>query len=373
MNREEIHELITDISERILKLNENLAQARRILPVELDLLKSYQAELERLIRQLGNEGRVAALDKGTFTETSPAPRAEQATQQAREQQETETQDFNVEVDEPETGAEPRVPLQVEDTHETDQPVETPQPAQPQEEILDDLPEAPETETPAFEFNVEQQETGAEPRVGMQLEEPEPETHEEVAATEPEVSEPEEQMTVAHASEEEVTMETGETDEPVQVDDKADALPEEPIQVAHAEEDKITVETDKTNKPKSLVSDEDEDEEDAGTATKDAAKKVSLNERFKKEEPDLGYRVRPHAGTKNLRDMIDLSEKYVYARELFGGDTDYFERTLRYLNQCNTYHEAQNYVDNELRGKFNWAQKQPIEQRFTKLLKAKFEN
>lgn len=361
MNRAEIHEQISDISERILKLNQNLIEARRILPVELDLLKSYQAELGRLMQVLANADRAAGITTNTQGEvvTETAPRAEKEAQQAVEIPAPEPEElaFDVPVEETETGAEPRVPLHVEDDAAETEPV------QEQQE-----PEPPELKTEAFEFDVQQEETGAEPRVEIQVEEPEQEPEPEPEIVEQEVEEVVEPETVTETTAEEEPVAEKEEVEEVE-------LPEEPINVAHAKPEEVTVETDKTDKPQELTTDDYEDEEDE-RETKGSAeeeRKLSINDRFKQQEPDLGYRVRPHAGTRNLRDMIDLSEKYVYARELFGGDTDFFERTLHYLNKCNSYSEAQNYINSELKGKYNWEQKQPIEQRFTKLLKAKFEN
>lgn len=270
-DRKNIHEQIADMLERISQANKSLSNSKRLLSVEIDLLKTYNKELATLIDKLENSDSM--------------PSAE--------------------------------------------PVQEPV-------VINKAPEpAPEPEFipgPATEVEMAEPEPTPEPILEEEVKQPEPETEPEPVA---EVQAPQ-------------------------------PVPEpEPEPVAELEKPQPEP------KPQAAFHVDDEEEEVSYKHENKEPEKPSLNDRFKRDEgEELGYRVGYKVG-RNLKDMIDLSEKFEYARELFNGDTDYFERTLRYLNSCKDLHEAETYVEQEVKSKYNWAGKEKIENKFTRLLRQRF--
>lgn len=112
-------------------------------------------------------------------------------------------------------------------------------------------------------------------------------------------------------------------------------------------------------------------EAANPFREETSTKRSLNDLFSRgENQDLGSRFQFQT-RRNLREMIDLSERYIFTKELFGGDADYYDRAIRQLNQFETLEEAQAYLTNELRPKYNWAGKEQVEKQFTRIVERRF--
>ncbi len=100
-------------------------------------------------------------------------------------------------------------------------------------------------------------------------------------------------------------------------------------------------------------------------------KRSLNDLFSREAGhDTSSRFQFQT-RRNLREMIDLSERYIFTKELFGGDADYYDRAIRQLNQFETLPEAQNYIVNELRQRYKWEGKEQVERQFIKIVERRF--
>lgn len=315
MDRQLIHEQITDILGRISFLNDHLRNSNKILPMEVDLLKNYQTELQRLFDLLTIGTSSTTAEPGKITATEPVQ--EQELEPSTAEQEAEP------VEEPEAE-----PIEVV----WDAEAEEQETADSEETIVDEdietVAETIATETVA----------DAEPIVEAEAkQEPEPVAKETPVEPEPKAQETEE------------TLETAE--------------PEPEARTADAPQEEIVADAEPEAEPEPAAP--------KATETPDEKpKQASLNDRFNKpDQTELGYRLRQPL--RNLREMIDLSEKYVYTKELFGGDADYFERTLRYLNQCNSYAEATDYIATQVKPKFKWEGKEQVEERFTDLVKQKF--
>ena len=285
-DRKEIHEQINDMIERIGLANRSLLNNKRLLAVEVELLRSYNRELGYLIDQLSSETNTATAPSPKIQEPQPEPIVEPIAEEERVQEEQV------------------VAPEVEEEPEENQIVEIKEPEEPkQEELVEEVVSKPE---------------------------PQPEPVPKVEP-EPVAEQPAEEVKVPEVKEE-LSTEPEPAPEPVKQKE-----PEQPKE----------------------------------ETTKQEPLELSLNDRFKQDEgSELGYKVGARTD-KNLREMIDLSEKFVYANELFDGDTDYFERTLRYLNQCETFSEANTYINNEVKPKYEWAGKEEVEERFTNLVKMRF--
>lgn len=327
MEKQELHEHIADMLERIAHLNKNLSVAKKILPVEIDLLKGYMAELDKSFDALIN-----------IVPDTPKEIVEDAiTTESVQEVEEET---TLEV--------------IEDSLEEPPAVQEEVGEEPDLEVVEtEIEEEPEIEAPVLVVEEEPEPEVVEP-VAETVEEVHLEVEEAIVEAELEVSEPEE--------EEPVQPEVLTTEEaylaPVEetVDEE---LPSEDVVEEEVAEEPEPVKEEVTEEPVTIE------------APKETAKgATSLNERFSKREgEELGYRIK--APMQSLKAMIDLSEKYVYTKELFGGDKDHFESTLKYLDQCSNLNEANEHITNVVRPRFKWDDKKDIEKRFKVLLEKRF--
>lgn len=79
---------------------------------------------------------------------------------------------------------------------------------------------------------------------------------------------------------------------------------------------------------------------------------SLNEALKQEEKDLAETV-VTSKINNLKTAIDINQKFTYINELFNGDVDSFSQALDRLNSFNELSEANQYLNEELKSKYEW--------------------
>lgn len=77
-------------------------------------------------------------------------------------------------------------------------------------------------------------------------------------------------------------------------------------------------------------------------------KKSLNESFSNNSSDISSKVRLSPLT-DIKSGIGLGDRFLYIRELFNGDNELFENTIKKLNGYTSMEEAVNYLDSN----FNW--------------------
>ena len=113
------------------------------------------------------------------------------------------------------------------------------------------------------------------------------------------------------------------------------------------------------------------EESFNTGKNDEEENVSLNEKFKMTSFELGDKLK-FGEIKNLKDKIDLNERYVFIQELFEGDAEHFNKSLRQLDECNSVEQAQDYIKSMLEKKYSWEEKQKHALRFIELVLNNFD-
>ena len=94
----------------------------------------------------------------------------------------------------------------------------------------------------------------------------------------------------------------------------------------------------------------------------------------KEEPvDLGLEVKKDESTKykpspikTLREGLNLNDRYLFQRELFGNDKSRLDETIAALDRLNNIQEAVSY----LKANFKWVRSEASE-RFVQLVKRRF--
>jgi len=450
--KDQIHYDIAELLEKIAHLNIKLAGATKIHPVELDLLRSYLREMEKLadsmpLMQLPKpsfaipqqqdtqpsslpsfntpeESPVETPVQTTAAEEPPAPTLEE-----QPKHEEATTKIDAEEPEPETSVEQDTKPEPntntwqwgreEDTTEeanTQEVEDEPEPEITQNETND----AKATEEPAAEvLEVVEENAMAADNFAFVEEEIETEfvVEEELEVAEEDIDEPEKDSTETKTMEapqpekprfqwelpdkpvapeaeptspesNETTNEVADSQQEEEQEPEAPTYPiwaeapaEEPIAETPAPEETHQQETLQEEVPD--AAEESPLQEDVFEPTmstqapepaapaEEPAKPRSLNDLFNKgESQDLGSRFQ-FQNRKNLREMIDLSERYVFTKELFGGDADYYDRAIRQLNQFETLAEAQQYLKTDLRIKYNWENKEQVEIQFTRIVERRF--
>ena len=80
-----------------------------------------------------------------------------------------------------------------------------------------------------------------------------------------------------------------------------------------------------------------------------------------------------AGTpiKDLRKAISISDRYLFINELFRGEENEYERSVKTINNFNVYQEARYWIDRELKLKLGWDDKNNVVRQFNSLVQRRF--
>ena len=102
-----------------------------------------------------------------------------------------------------------------------------------------------------------------------------------------------------------------------------------------------------------------------------AKEVeSLNEKLKEDRVEV---VTALQGTpiRDLKKAIGVNDRYLFVNDLFRGDENMYERSLKTINGFNIYPEAQYWIQRELKVKLSWQDKSETVILFDQLIKRRF--
>lgn len=389
--KDQIHYDIAELLEKIAHLNIKLAGTSKIHPVEIDLLRSYLRELDKLTDAMP----VMQLPKPSFA--IPAHQDEPTTlpsfntpEESASVVETMEQVAELEAtvaEQSELETEPEV--EVESAAIIEEPAEEittePETIELETETGQASDETAETKSEATNWQVTIDNTEKSPTPETESPEPEIITETPTAHTEPE-AEPEieiaqvEEAPVAETTEYEAPSTIEIDTEPIEEEITAEAAPIE-VEAEHEEkEEELT-----PSAPEPFVADiEEETRANTGPElpiietpmsyeppVSEPEAKRSINDMFSREgKEDLGSKFQ-FQNRKNLREMIDLSERYVFTKELFGGDADYYDRAIRQLNQFETWAEAETFMTQDLYNKYNWAGKDAVQKQFARIVERRF--
>ncbi len=70
-------------------------------------------------------------------------------------------------------------------------------------------------------------------------------------------------------------------------------------------------------------------------------------------------------------QIGLNDRIAFVNNLFNFSQAEFNKTLSFLNECETKHEAINYIHQTVKTKYNWQGKEELEERFLVIIERKF--
>lgn len=98
---------------------------------------------------------------------------------------------------------------------------------------------------------------------------------------------------------------------------------------------------------------------------------SLNDRFAQTETSS---LADQLGKQPIKDLISaigLNEKFLFVEQLFNNDADAYKEQLKILNSMNSFDEAINYINNQLKNKFEWKLKGKVEKKFIRLIERRY--
>jgi len=209
-------------------------------------------------------------------------------------------------------------------------------------------------------------TGAEAQPVSETVEPETQPEEPIKAKETE----EESAAAVEAAELEAATATPQEEESPVKEEPPQPAPETPTTASQNSnghppaDENAEPETESTPEPPTSPTPPEE--------TTEEADRPSLNEKLGRETIDLSDKLQ-QGKVEDLRASMDFSEKYQFAHELFEGDVDGFERSIHRLNQMPTLQEAERFLENEVKPKYSWEDKQETLGKFRELLKRRFED
>ncbi|MBD0332818.1 MAG: hypothetical protein ICV66_09190 [Chitinophagaceae bacterium] len=102
----------------------------------------------------------------------------------------------------------------------------------------------------------------------------------------------------------------------------------------------------------------------------AEQKESLNDKLKQEKQEVAH-VLKDSPVKDLRKAIGINDRFVFVRELFRGDENMYERSIRTINNFQVLQEAEYWINRELKVKLGWNDNREEVQHFYQLVRRRF--
>jgi len=96
----------------------------------------------------------------------------------------------------------------------------------------------------------------------------------------------------------------------------------------------------------------------------------LNEKLKEERTEVVTALQ-EAPIRDLKKAIGLNDRFLFVNELFRGDENMYERSLKTINGFNIYPEAEYWIQRELKVKLSWPDNSETVKLFDQLVKRRF--
>jgi hypothetical protein len=97
---------------------------------------------------------------------------------------------------------------------------------------------------------------------------------------------------------------------------------------------------------------------------------SLNDKLKQGKTEL-VEILKETPVKDLRKAVGINDRFVFINELFRGDENMYERSIKTINSFNIYAEAEYWISRELKLKLAWNNDNATVQHFDQLVKRRF--
>ncbi|MFY0253644.1 hypothetical protein ACDQ55_06770 [Chitinophaga sp. 30R24] len=98
--------------------------------------------------------------------------------------------------------------------------------------------------------------------------------------------------------------------------------------------------------------------------------LSLNDRLRQQQVELAQKL-GDTPINDLRQAIGINDKYQFIQELFHGDSDLYERSIKTINECGNLHEADYWIQREIKIIQGWEDDHHLVQHFYSLLRKRF--
>ncbi|SFN50545.1 hypothetical protein SAMN05428949_3060 [Chitinophaga sp. YR627] len=98
--------------------------------------------------------------------------------------------------------------------------------------------------------------------------------------------------------------------------------------------------------------------------------TSLNDRWRQSHTEVADRL-GDMPVKDLRQAIGINDKFQFIQELFRGDVDTYERSVRTINELHSLQEAEYWIERELKIRQGWDDENRTVRQFYNLVKKRF--
>jgi hypothetical protein len=96
----------------------------------------------------------------------------------------------------------------------------------------------------------------------------------------------------------------------------------------------------------------------------------LNEKLNEERKELAHLLQ-EAPIRDLKKAIGLNDRFLFVNDLFRGDENMYERSLKTINAFSIYPEAEYWIQRELKVKLSWPDSSDTVRLFDQLVKRRF--
>ena len=97
---------------------------------------------------------------------------------------------------------------------------------------------------------------------------------------------------------------------------------------------------------------------------------SLNEKLKEQRVEVVNALQ-ETPVRDLKKAIGINDRYLFVNDLFRGDENMYERSIKTINGFNIYPEAQYWIQRELKVKLSWPDNSETVKLFDQLIKRRF--
>ena len=97
---------------------------------------------------------------------------------------------------------------------------------------------------------------------------------------------------------------------------------------------------------------------------------SLNEKLKEQRVEVVNALQ-ETPVRDLKKAIGINDRYLFVHDLFRGDENMYERSIKTINSFNIYPEAQYWIQRELKVKLSWPDNSDTVKLFDQLIKRRF--
>lgn len=100
------------------------------------------------------------------------------------------------------------------------------------------------------------------------------------------------------------------------------------------------------------------------------KKESVNDKLKEEKIEVAAALLA-TPVRDLKKAIGINDRYLFITELFRGDENMFERSIKTINNFSIYPEAEYWIQRELKVKLGWNELLESVKLFDQLVRRRF--